>query len=80
MLNIDIDQQRHQFFGNMEIAKKLMTEVQENLYIKNLDEDIKNKKKKVTNESDSLVEKISELKYSLIDEIEKEEAKNSKKE
>ena len=80
LLNIDIDQQRHQFFGNMEIAKKLMTEVQENLYIKNLDEDIKNKKKKVTNESDSLVEKISELKYSLIDEIEKEEAKNSKKE
>ena len=55
-----------------------MTEVQENLYIKNLDEDIKNKKKKITNESDSLVDKISELKFALIDEIQKEEAKDSK--
>ena len=80
LLNVDIDQQRHQYFGNMEIAKKLMTEVQENLYIKNLDEDVKNKKKKVTNESDALVDKISDLKHSLIEEIEKEEIKNSIKE
>ena len=76
--NIDIDQQRHIYFGNMEIAKKLMIEVQENLYIKNLNEEIKNKKKKITNESDSLVDKISELKFALIDEIQKEEAKDSK--
>ena len=76
--NSDIEQQKRTFFGNMNSAHKILTEIQENLYIKKMEEDIKNRKKHTSMESEKLVEKINDLKSSLLLEIDEQEKKQNK--
>ena len=76
--NNDLGLQRHTFFGNMDSAHKILTEIQENLYIKKMDEDVKNRKKHTSLESEKLVDKIIDLKHSLLLEIDDQEKKQNK--
>ena len=76
--NNDLAQQRHTFFGNMDSAHKILTEIQENLYIKKMEEDIRNRKKYTSVESEKLVDKIKGLKESLLLEIDEQEKKQNK--
>lgn len=76
--NQDLPQQRHNYFGELENTEKILTEIQEVLYIKNLDEDIKNRKIKVNNDNEDLVDKIGNLKIALLNEIEEQDKKESK--
>jgi hypothetical protein len=55
-----------------------LTEIQENLHIKKMEEDIKNKKNHTSTEVEKLVEKIDELKSSLLLEIDEQEKKQNK--
>lgn len=74
----NIEQQRHLFFGNMDSAHKILTEIQENLYIKKMEEDIRNRKKHTSMESEKLVDKINDLKISLLHDIDDQEKKQNK--
>ena len=76
--NIDLEQQKHLYFGNIDSAHKILTEIQENLYIKKMEEDIRNKKKHTSLESEKLVDKINDLKTSLLVEIDEQEKKQNK--
>ena len=76
--NIDLEQQKHLYFGNIDSAHKILTEIQENLYIKKMEEDIRSKKKHTSLESEKLVDKINDLKTSLLVEIDEQEKKQNK--
>ena len=76
--NNDLEQQKHIYFGNMDSAHKILTEIQSNLYIKKMEEDIRNRKKHTSMESEKLVDKINELKSSLLLEIDDQERKQNK--
>ena len=76
--NTDLEQQKHVFFGNIDSAYKILTEIQENIYIKKMEEDIINRKKHTSMESEKLVDKINELKSSLLLEIDDQEKKQNK--
>ena len=76
--NIDLEQQKHLYFGNIDSAHKILTEIQENLYIKKMEEDIINRKKHTSMESEKLIDKINELKSSLLLEIDDQEKKQNK--
>lgn len=71
----DLDQQRHTYFGNINNAYKILTEIQINLHIKKMEEEIKNKKNHTSAEVEKLVEKIEELKSALLVEIDDQEKK-----
>lgn len=74
----DLDQQKHTYFGNINNAHKILTEIQVNLHIKKMEEDIKNKKNHTSAEVEKLVEKIDELKSALLLEIDDQEKKQNK--
>ena len=76
--NNDLEQQKHIYFGNMDSAHKILTEIQSNMYIKKMEEDIRNRKKHTSMESEKLVDKINELKSSLLLEIDDQEKKQNK--
>lgn len=76
--NNDLSQQRHTFFGNMDSAHKILTEIQENLHIKKMEEDIRNRKNYTSVECEKLVDKINNLKESLLLEIDEQEKKQNK--
>ena len=76
--NNDLSQQRHTFFGNMDSAHKILTEIQENLHIKKMEDDIRNKKNYTSVECEKLVDKINNLKESLLLEIDEQEKKQNK--
>ena len=76
--NSDLEQQKHTYFGNMTSAHKILTEIQENLLIKKMEDDIKNRKKHTMVESEKLVDKIMDLKDSLLLEIDDQQKKQNK--
>jgi hypothetical protein len=76
--NTDLPQQKHTFFGNIDNAQKILTEIQENMHIKKMEEDIRNRKKHTSMESEKLVNKINELKLSILSEIDEQEKKQNK--
>jgi hypothetical protein len=74
----EISQQKHIFFNGLGKANKLLTEIQEVLHYKDLDEDANVKKKQTTVESDNLVDKLGYLKKNAINEIDAYEKKENK--
>ena len=74
----EIDQQKHIFFNGLGKANKLMTEIQEVLHYKEVDEDTHIKKKQTTVESDNLVDKLGFMKKNAINEIDAFEKKENK--
>ena len=76
--NTDLELQRHTFFGNINNAHKILTEIKETLHIKKMEEDIKKKKKQSSVDCDNLVDKINILKDSLLLEIDEQEKKQNK--
>ena len=76
--NIDLDQQKHIYFGNINNAHKILKEIKETLHIKKMEEDIKNRKKYTSAENDKLIDKINDLKESLLLEIDEQEKKQNK--
>jgi len=76
--NTDIERQKHTFFGNIFSAHKILTEIQENLYIKKTEEDVRNRKKNTSLESEKLVDKINDIKVNLLSEIDEQEKKQEK--
>ena len=76
--NTDLQQQRHTYFGSIDFAHKILTEIQENLYIKKMEEDIRNRKNHTSLESEKLIHKIGDLKKSLLVEIDEQEKKQNK--
>ena len=70
--------QKNTYFKNMGMAQKILREIQENLYIKKMEEDILNKKKYTLMENDKLVEKFKSLKLSVLNEIDEQEKKQNK--
>jgi len=76
--NSDMPQQKHIYFGNIESAHKILTEIQENLLIKKMEEDIRNRKKQTSVESERLLDKLNELKSSLLFEIDEQQKKQNK--
>jgi hypothetical protein len=74
----EISQQRHVFFNGMGKANKLLTEIQEILNYKDADDDANLKKRIVTGESDSLVDRLKFAKKSAINEIDTFEKKENK--
>jgi len=76
--NLDLDSQKLTYFKNIDSAQKILREIQENLYIKKMEEDILNKKKYTMMENDKLVDKLKVLKSSVLNEIEDQE-KNQRK-
>ena len=76
--NLDLDSQKHTYFKNIDSAQKILREIQENLFIKKMEEDILNKKKYTLIENDKLVDKIKILKSSILNEIDEQEKKQGK--
>ena len=76
--NLDLDSQKLTYFKNIDSAQKILREIQENLYIKKMEEDILNKKKYTMMENDKLVDKLKVMKSSVLNEIEDQEKKQSK--
>ena len=74
----DLEQQKHTFFGSLDSAHKILTEIQEHLYIKKVEDDIRNRKKHTCIESEKLCDKINDLKSSLLLEIDDQEKKQNK--
>ena len=74
----EISQQRHVFFNGMGKANKLLTEIQEILNYKDADDDANLKKRIVTGESDSLVDRLKFAKKTAINEIDTFEKKENK--
>ena len=75
---MDLDSQKHTYFKNIDSAQKILREIQENLFIKKMEEDILNKKKYTLIENDKLVDKIKILKSSILNEIDEQEKKQGK--
>ena len=75
---LDIDSQKNTYFKNINLAQKVLREIQENLYIRKTEEDVLNKKKQTSMENDKLLNKIKTLKTSTLDEIDEQEKKQSK--
>lgn len=76
--DMDMNLQKNTYFKNMGMAQKILREIQENLYIKKMEEDILNKKKYTLMENDKLVEKFKSLKLSVLNEIDEQEKKQNK--
>ena len=76
--NLDLDSQKLTYFKNIDSAQKILREIQENLYIKKMEEDILNKKKYTMMENDKLVDKLKVMKSSVLNEIEDQEKNQSK--
>ena len=76
--NVDIDSQKNTYFKNINSAQKILREIQENLYMKKMEEDILNKKKYTILENDKLIDKFKMLKFSVLNDINEQEKKQSK--
>ena len=76
--NVDIISQKNTYFKNINSAQKILREIQENLYIKKMEEDILNKKKYTILENDKLIDKFKILKTSVLNDIDEQEKKQSK--
>ena len=76
--SLDLDSQKHTYFKNIDSAQKILREIQENLYIKKMEEDILNKKRYTLMENDKLVDKIKLLKSNILNEIDEQEKKQGK--
>ena len=74
----DIEQQKHVFFNGLGKANKLLTEIQEVLHYKDVDEDANTKKKQTTFESDNLIDKLGYMKKAAINDIDAYEKKENK--
>ena len=76
--NTDLEQQKHTFFGNMENAQKIMTEIKENMYIKKMENDIRNKQKHTSVDVERVLDRISNSKDSLLLDINEQEKRQNK--
>ena len=76
--NMDINSQKNTYFKNINSAQKILREIQENLYIKKMEEDILNKKRYTILENDKLIDKFKILKSSVLNDIDEQEKKQSK--
>lgn len=76
--NTDLDQQKHTFFGNMENAQKILTEIKENMYIKKMENDIRNKQKHTSVDVERVLDRISNSKDSLLLDINEQEKRQNK--
>ena len=76
--NTDLEQQKHTFFGNMENAQKILTEIKENMYIKKMENEIRNKQKHTSVDVERVLDRISNSKDSLLFDINEQEKRQNK--
>lgn len=76
--NTDLEQQKHTFFGNMENAQKILTEIKENMYIKKMENEIRNKQKHTSVDVERVIDRISNSKDSLVFDINEQERRQNK--
>jgi hypothetical protein len=76
--NTDLEQQKHTFFGNMENAQKILTEIKENMYIKKMENEIRNKQKHTSVDVERVLDRISNSKDSLLFDINEQEKRQNR--
>ena len=76
--NTDLEQQKHTFFGNMENAQKILTEIKENMYIKKMENEIRNKQKHTSVDVERVIDRISNSKDSLVFDINEQVRRQNK--
>ena len=76
--NTDLEQQKHTFFGNMENAQKILTEIKENIYITKMENEIRNKQKHTSVDVERVLDRISNSKDSLLFDINEQEKRQNK--
>jgi hypothetical protein len=76
--NTDLEQQKHTFFGNMENAQKILTEIKENMYIKKMENEIRNKQKYTSVDVERVIDRISNSKDSLVLDINEQKRRQNK--